>query len=145
MRPWTLRSSKFKPQVSTQSYNEQRSMVDWRNRCGGQHKLICVWGAVQVLRADIMMDKLNRFWSHKNWKVRHGLLQFVAEAVCSAGEAVLAIPKDNSNWVLHKVIQLVGDPERWVGGFSGPAAQRHCNYALQHRRKCLLSARACCS
>lgn len=76
---------------------------------------------MQVLRADIMMDKLNRFWAHKNWKVRHGLLQFVAEAVCSAGEAVLAMPKDNSNWVLHKVIQLVGDPERWVGGISGPS------------------------
>lgn len=66
----------------------------------------------QVLRPDIMMDKLSRFWGHKNWKVRHGLLQFVAEAVCSAGEAALLIPRDDSNWVLHKVIQLVGDPER---------------------------------
>lgn len=66
----------------------------------------------QVLRPDMMMEKLNRFWSHKNWKVRHGLLQFVAEAVSVTGEAALAIPKDDSNWVLHKVIQLVGDPER---------------------------------
>jgi hypothetical protein len=66
----------------------------------------------QVLRPDIMMDKLSRFWAHKNWKVRHGLLQFVAEAVCAAGEAALLIPRDDSNWVLHKVIALVGDPER---------------------------------
>lgn len=62
----------------------------------------------------MMMDKLSRFWGHKNWKVRHGLLQFVAEAVCHTGEAVLVIPRDDSNWVLHKVIQLVGDPERCV-------------------------------
>jgi hypothetical protein len=62
----------------------------------------------------MMMDKLGRFWGHKNWKVRHGLLQFVAEAVCSVGEPILVIPRDDSNWVLHKVIQLVGDGERWV-------------------------------
>jgi hypothetical protein len=67
---------------------------------------------MQVLRPEVMMDKLQRFWAHKAWKVRHGLLQFVAEAICSAGEAVLTIPKDDSGWVLHKVIQLVGDPER---------------------------------
>lgn len=79
--------------------------------CWGAHGVLCA-RAVQVLRPDIMMDKLGRFWGHKNWKVRHGLLQFVAEAVCSTGEAVLAIPRDDSNWVLHKVIQLVGDPER---------------------------------
>ena len=66
----------------------------------------------QVLRADVMMEKLSRFWTHKNWKVRHGLLQFVAEAISTTGEAALAIPRDDSNWVLNKVIQLVGDPER---------------------------------
>lgn len=67
---------------------------------------------LQVLRADIMLEKLNRFWGHKNWKVRHGLLQFVAEAISTTGEPALAIPRDDSNWVLHKVIQLVGDQER---------------------------------
>lgn len=70
----------------------------------------------QVLRPDIVMDKLARSWGHKNWKVRHGLLQFVAEAVCSVGEPVLVIPKDDNSWVLHNVIKLVGDSERWVVG-----------------------------
>jgi hypothetical protein len=67
---------------------------------------------VQVLRPDAMMDKLSRFWNHKHWKVRHGLLQFAAEAISCTGEAVLAPPRDESSWVLNKVIQLVGDPER---------------------------------
>eukprot|EP00775_Hariotina_reticulata_P009313 gene9313-9478_t len=42
------------------------------------------------------------------------LLQFVAEAVSTTGEAALLPPKDESSWVLHKVIQLVGDPESAV-------------------------------
>ncbi|WIA41106.1 hypothetical protein OEZ86_004736 [Tetradesmus obliquus] len=69
---------------------------------------------LQVLRPDAMMDKLSRFWNHKHWKVRHGLLQFVAEAISCTGEAVLAPPRDESTWVLNKVIQLVGDPESAV-------------------------------
>eukprot|EP00882_Tetradesmus_deserticola_P019224 GHRQ01020678.1.p1 GENE.GHRQ01020678.1~~GHRQ01020678.1.p1 ORF type:complete len:395 (+),score=156.04 GHRQ01020678.1:455-1639(+) len=69
---------------------------------------------LQVLRPDAMMEKLSRFWNHKHWKVRHGLLQFVAEAVSCTGEAVLAPPRDESTWVVHKMIQLVGDPESAV-------------------------------
>jgi hypothetical protein len=65
-----------------------------------------------------MMERLGRFWGHKNWKVRHGLLQFVAEAVATTGEAALVPPRQgaqgdaDSGWVLHRVIGLVGDPER---------------------------------
>lgn len=58
------------------------------------------------------MERLGRFWNHKHWKVRHGLLQLVAEAVSTMGEAVLVPPRDEGNWVLNRVIQLVGDPER---------------------------------
>lgn len=60
------------------------------------------------------MEKLGRFWGHKHWKVRHGLLQFVAEAVATSGETALVPPRDESAWVLHKAIALVGDPERCV-------------------------------
>jgi hypothetical protein len=70
----------------------------------------------QVLRPEVMMERLGRFWAHKSWKVRHGLLQFVAEAISISGEGALALPRDEANWVLHRVIALVGDAERCVGG-----------------------------
>eukprot|EP00878_Enallax_costatus_P031208 GHUV01034104.1.p1 GENE.GHUV01034104.1~~GHUV01034104.1.p1 ORF type:complete len:529 (+),score=166.68 GHUV01034104.1:627-2213(+) len=69
---------------------------------------------LQVLRPDVMMEKLSKLWSHKSWKVRHGLLQFVAEAVSTTGEAALVPPRDEDNWVLTYVIKLVGDPESAV-------------------------------
>lgn len=68
-----------------------------------------------------MMEKLGRFWGHKHWKVRHGLLQLVAEAVSTTGEAALIPPRDESSWVLHHVIQLVGDPERYAVSMHLPA------------------------
>ncbi|KAF8062702.1 clasp1b [Scenedesmus sp. PABB004] len=69
---------------------------------------------LQVVPPHVMMEKLGRFWGHKHWKVRHGLLQFVAEAVATTGEAALLAPRDEAAWVLHKVIALVGDPESAV-------------------------------
>jgi len=36
---------------------------------------------LSVLRPDSVIPKLARFWTHRNWKVRHGLLQTMAEAV----------------------------------------------------------------
>ena len=61
------------------------------------------------------MDRLARFWAHKHWKVRHGLLQFVAEMVCMLGEqAVAAREPHDPKAVLNQVLRLVEDPERWV-------------------------------
>lgn len=67
---------------------------------------------LQVLRPDALMEKIARYWNHKSWKVRHGLLQFLAEAVCMVGEPVL-VAKDEANSVIHQVIRLVEDPERY--------------------------------
>ena len=66
---------------------------------------------LQVFRADMLMDRLRKQWAHKNWKVRHGLLQFVAEAVCMIGEAALTC-KDEQYAVLHQIIKMVEDSER---------------------------------
>ena len=73
----------------------------------------------QVLRPDAMMQKLGGFWAHKHWKVRHGLLQYVAEAISTIGEAVLVQPRDEGAWVLHRVIMLVSDPERCANSVRG--------------------------
>ncbi len=68
----------------------------------------------QVLRPEQMIDRISRFWGHKHWKVRHGLLQFVAEAICLAGPSVLAPTRagDEKTSVTHQVIKLAEDPER---------------------------------
>jgi hypothetical protein len=51
-------------------------------------------------------------------QVRHGLLQFVAEAVCTLGEEALAArdPAHTRELVGH-VVALVEDPERWAPRF----------------------------
>jgi hypothetical protein len=67
----------------------------------------------QVLRPEVMNDRLSRFWAHKHWKVRHGLLQFVAEAVCMMGGAALAArDAAGPKTAVTQVIRLVEDPER---------------------------------
>lgn len=71
----------------------------------------------QVMRPDAMNERLARFWAHKHWKVRHGLLQFVAEAVCMLGSAALdARDAPEPHAMVGQVLRLVEDPERWVGG-----------------------------
>jgi hypothetical protein len=70
-----------------------------------------------LLRPEITLDRLGRFWVHRNWKVRHGLLQFVAEAVCTLGDQALAArsgPGHTRELVDH-VLGLAEDPERCVG------------------------------
>jgi hypothetical protein len=69
-----------------------------------------------LLRPELTLDRLGRFWAHKNWKVRHGLLQFVAEAVCTLGEDALAArdPEHTRELVRH-VVALAEDPERCAG------------------------------
>lgn len=74
----------------------------------------CMLLLLNVVRPDIIMDKLTRFWGHKHWKVRHGLLQFTAEGVCSKGAAVLVATRagDPTSSVVHQVVKLLEDPER---------------------------------
>ncbi|KAI8476813.1 MAG: clasp N terminal-domain-containing protein [Monoraphidium minutum] len=69
----------------------------------------------QVLRPDAMMERLSRFWAHKHWKVRHGLLQFVAEAVVMLGESALASrDSQDPKAVVGHVLRLVEDSESAV-------------------------------
>ncbi|GBF91808.1 hypothetical protein Rsub_04913 [Raphidocelis subcapitata] len=68
-----------------------------------------------VLRPELTLAKLSRFWEHKSWKVRHGLLQFVAEAVCTLGEEALAArDPDHTRELIGHVVGLVEDPESAV-------------------------------
>jgi hypothetical protein len=100
----------------------------------------------QVMRPEVMNDRLSRFWGHKHWKVRHGLLQFMAESVCMLGEAALAARDgaDSRSAVLGQIIRLVEDPERWGAGLRrcarAPALWR--GLLAGHHRDCERSAEA---
>lgn len=73
---------------------------------------------LSVLRPDSVIPKLARFWTHRNWKVRHGLLQTVAEAVSKSIPGMIppSIAKASSkeqeqvNYIITQVVNLVEDP-----------------------------------
>ncbi len=48
-----------------------------------------------ALRADQVLERLSKFWTHRAWKVRHGVLQTVAEAVSSGVPGILASKPQN--------------------------------------------------
>ena len=64
----------------------------------------------KVLRPELVFEKLTPYWQHRNWKVKHGLLQAVAEAVSKDGASVLG-SKDQNHSVLKQVIKMVEEPD----------------------------------
>lgn len=64
----------------------------------------------KVLRPEFVFEKVAPFWTHRNWKVKHGLLEAVAEAVATAGPSVLGT-KDQNNVALKQLIKMVADPD----------------------------------
>jgi hypothetical protein len=65
----------------------------------------------RAYRPELVMERLRKCWTHKNWKVRHGVLQFVAEAIVVVGEPVLG-SREGPLAVLPHVIKLLEDPDR---------------------------------
>ena len=64
-----------------------------------------------VIIVFMPFPKLVRFWTHRAWKVRHGVLQTMAEAVASGGAAMMQGPKgDQSDYIITQVLNLVEDP-----------------------------------
>lgn len=39
----------------------------------------------KALKPDVVLEKLNPLWQHKSWKVKHGLLEVIAEVGCVQG------------------------------------------------------------
>jgi hypothetical protein len=59
-----------------------------------------------ALGADSVVPRMSRFWTHRNWKVRHGVLQTFAQAIENG------IPKlmNHQELIITQVINLVEDP-----------------------------------
>ncbi|KAG2490352.1 hypothetical protein HYH03_011154 [Edaphochlamys debaryana] len=64
----------------------------------------------QTLRPELVLDKLSPCWQHKNWKVKQGLLEVLAEVVSKSGAAVLG-GKDQNNAVIKQVVRMMEDPD----------------------------------
>ncbi len=59
-----------------------------------------------ALGADSVIPRMSRFWSHRSWKVRHGVLQTVAQAV------EMGVPRllNHQEMIVTQVVNLVEDP-----------------------------------
>ena len=63
--------------------------------------------------AGFVMEKMSRFWNHRAWKVRHGVLQTIAEAVAADTPGILA-SKEQNEYIITQVVNLVEDPNECV-------------------------------
>ena len=61
---------------------------------------------LEQLGADAVVPRLSRFWSHRSWKVRHGVLQTTAEAISNAIPGLL----NHRDQITTHVINLLEDP-----------------------------------
>lgn len=75
------------------------------------HVLVSMFSS---LRADFVWDKLSQHWPHKNWKVRHGLLEVLAEANIKLGTGALLTKDQGASPMVKQVIKLLDDNEGWV-------------------------------
>ena len=73
---------------------------------------MCMWPRLGRLCATHSGPTCRRFWNHKHWKVRHGVLQTVAEAMTDGVDLVGT--KDQANHIITNVANLVEDPNEWV-------------------------------
>lgn len=55
-----------------------------------------------------VVPRLSRFWTHRSWKIRHGILQTFAEAVSSGIPDVLN-HKNSNTYLITQVVNLVED------------------------------------
>jgi hypothetical protein len=54
------------------------------------------------LSAEYVLERLSRFWTHRAWKVRHGILQTVAEAISSGTPSIFA-SKSQTTYLITQV------------------------------------------
>jgi hypothetical protein len=60
-----------------------------------------------TLPAEYMLERLSRFWTHRAWKVRHGILQTVAEAISSGMPGIFA-SKTQTTYLITQVSKAIG-------------------------------------
>ncbi|KXZ51447.1 CLASP protein [Gonium pectorale] len=64
----------------------------------------------KTVKPELVLDKLSPFWHHKSWKVKHGLLEVVAEVVSTTGASFLR-GRDQNNAVLKQIVCMMDEPE----------------------------------
>lgn len=45
----------------------------------------------EVFKPQFVLEAATKYWSDKNWRMKHGLLQTVAELLCVMGPACMAV------------------------------------------------------
>lgn len=56
-----------------------------------------------------ILQKMARFWNHRAWKVRHGVLQTVAEAIAAETPGIMK-NKEQNEYIITQVVNLMEDP-----------------------------------
>ena len=62
-----------------------------------------------AMGAQFLLQKMARFWSHRAWKVRHGVVQTVGEAISSDTPGILQ-RKEQNEYLITQVVNLMEDP-----------------------------------
>ncbi|GFH07829.1 uncharacterized protein HaLaN_02689 [Haematococcus lacustris] len=57
-----------------------------------------------------MLEKIARYWTHRAWKVRHGIIQTITQLVVDNNTPLLGTP-EQSEYIINQVVNLVEDPE----------------------------------
>ncbi|GFR45537.1 hypothetical protein Agub_g6930 [Astrephomene gubernaculifera] len=67
----------------------------------------------KALKPELVLDKFSSLWQHKNWKVKQGLLDVIAEVVSTVGASFLG-GRDQNNALLKQVVRMLEDPDMVV-------------------------------
>ncbi|PNH11648.1 CLIP-associating protein 1 [Tetrabaena socialis] len=64
----------------------------------------------KAAKPEVILEKLGPLWQHKSWRVKHGLLEVLAEVVSTTGPSALG-GRDQNNAVLKQVVRLMEDAD----------------------------------
>ncbi|KAK9807883.1 hypothetical protein WJX72_012183 [[Myrmecia] bisecta] len=70
-------------------------------------------GLLSTLGAAVVLERARAAWAHKNWRVRHGMVQSVTEALVQLGAGLLA-QRERDELVLQPVVTLLDDSNSHV-------------------------------
>ncbi|KAJ9519960.1 hypothetical protein QJQ45_014686 [Haematococcus lacustris] len=62
------------------------------------------------IKPAYMLEKIARYWTHRAWKVRHGIIQTITQLVVDNNTPLLGTP-EQSEYIINQVVNLVEDPE----------------------------------
>ncbi|KAG2454961.1 hypothetical protein HYH02_000787 [Chlamydomonas schloesseri] len=80
-------------------------------RAQALHVLVALFKA---LKPDVVLEKLNPLWQHKSWKVKHGLLEVIAEVASTGDVSTFISGRDQNNAVLKQIVRMMEEPDMTV-------------------------------